>query len=488
MIKLLLRWKAASKRTRAPLAAAITAAALGLGSVFLAGAPAASASQSAAVAPRAPAASVKATLTQGLDTLAFLAWNPGDGLVGNTWWQAGVAASTIETYAQTTKDQSYDNLFEQAFQIVPTAAPWENSFDDDTAWWGLAWLQGYQITHKSYYLKNAEALANYIDQDWSSACGGGVWWERAHTKFLFKHVPNTAKNAIANELFLELTAWLASTYETIPGDTALATKYLNEAEAEWKWFQKVGMISNGRAYHYKGKTTANSVPAGLVSDGIVNPQYNGGACSDGGIAADLFTYNQGVILAGLAELYKAARNDPKDTQYRAAAPGYLTQAENIAKTVLNSNVRFNVRVKPADGKPPYTLTTSFTQNGVLTEPTCQQSEHCGTGNEGAFKGIFARDFKMLDDEIASVPKYNRGKACTATYNKTKFSQCTAMYNSFFTVQAKSIVAHDTSHVYPFYYFGMFWTGQRNPNLVVVTQVSALEALVASLDLPTPSSS
>lgn len=471
---------------RAPLAAAITAAALALGSIVLAGAPAASASESS-TASRGAAATVPAKLKQGMQTvLDFL--DPTTGLLEDMHWRQAVAMSTAETYRQTTGDTTFDALFDNTKLKSAGVKEFENSFDDDTAWFGLAWLQGYQITSNSHYLQIAEDLANYIyNGGWDNSCGGGIWWERAHTKDLFFHVPNTAKNAIANELFLDLTAWLASTYETMPGELALATKYLNEAEAEWAWFQKVGMISNGKSIP-NGKKPLK-MPKDLVTDGItrLHPQYNKGTCSDGGSTNDLFTYNQGVILAGLAELYKAALNDPKDTKYRAAAPGYVTQAENIAKAVLNPNDTFDMRV----GKT-VKLTSFTTGKGVLTEPGCTSSLPCSTGDEAEFKGIFVRDLRTLDNLIASTPQYNHGAACTDTYDHTNYSQCTTMYNHFFTVQAQSIYAHDTDRMIVGKYgyttwFGMFWQGPSVPTQLD-TQVSALEALVASLDLPTPSSS
>ena len=48
----------------------------------------------------------------------------------------------------------------------------------------------------------AETDANYIHRHWDSTCGGGVWWTDHHGYY---------KNAITNELFLELTAWLHNT-------------------------------------------------------------------------------------------------------------------------------------------------------------------------------------------------------------------------------------------------------------------------------------
>jgi predicted alpha-1,6-mannanase (GH76 family) len=105
---------------------------------------------------------------------------------------------------------------------------------------------------------------------------------------------------------------------------------------------------------------------------------------------------------------------------------------------------------------------------VLTEPSCQPGENCGAGDEGAFKGIFVRDLKMLA-EIAPA-------------NQDKYL---SKYNSFFAAQAASIEKNDTTiiHIPPtnitLHLFGMFWNGPHNP-IGSDTHESALEALVASL--------
>jgi len=313
----------------------------------------------------------------------FSSYGVASGLLGSTWWQSAVALSTVETYAQTTGDTSFDAAITQAYALN-SRGKFENSSDDDTAWWGLAWLQAYDMTRNRSYLSMAETDADYIHQDWDSACGGGVWWQRD---------PRSYKNAISNELFLELTAWL---HNTIPGDT----KYLAWAQAEWSWFDNSGMINSGN----------------LINDGLSNDCTNNGQPT--------WTYNQGVILAGLAQLYKATGN-------RAL----LTEAETLATAAISH----------------------LAAGGVLTEPC--KTDACADkfgASAQSFKGIFVTDLKVL--------------AVTAH---------TSQFNAFFRAQAQSIETRDTTSQHQ---LGVYWAGPI-AGVTPSSQASALDALVAAVNLP-----
>jgi predicted alpha-1,6-mannanase (GH76 family) len=309
-------------------------------------------------------------------------YEPATGLIGTSWWQSAVALSTVETYAQTTGDTSFDSAIGAAF-AAGSGGKFENGADDDTAWWGLAWLQAYDLTRVRSYLLMAETDADYVHEDWDDTCGGGVWWLRS---------PKSYKNAIANELFLELTAWL---HNTIPGDT----KYLAWAQAEWSWFDHSGMINKDD----------------LVNDGLDNDCQNNGQ--------NPWTYNQGVILAGLAQLYKATGNRL-----------LLTTAEGIA----DAAIRY------------------LTVGGVLTEE-CRAADCSLDSDTQSFKGIFVQDLKVLAE----------------TAETTRF-------NAFIRRQARAIMAHDTGGDHQ---LGMSWAGPAAEDPTPYTQESALDALLASVKLP-----
>jgi predicted alpha-1,6-mannanase (GH76 family) len=328
----------------------------------------------------AASASVRATSPQkaGLAEL-MKSYHPRSGLIGQSWWQAAVALSTLETYQQTTGDTGYSKAISAAFKDHKSGH-FESSYNDDTGWWGLAWLQAYDITRSKQYLAMAETDANYMHRSWDRTCGGGVWWTTARNY----------KNAITNEVFLELTAEL---HNTIHGDT----KYLQWATAEWSWFKGSGMINK----------------SDLINDGLDSRCVNNHATT--------WTYNQGVILAGLAQLYRATKN-----------ARLLRTAEGIATAAIRR----------------------LTTGGVLHEP-CRGAA-CGNaagGDAESFKGIFVQDLKVL--------------AVTAR---------TSQFSSFFKKQARSIEAHDTNRQHR---SGRLWAGPVT-DLTPYSQASAEDALLAVL--------
>jgi predicted alpha-1,6-mannanase (GH76 family) len=376
--------RSARPQTLITLASAVTIAAMAIVPAAFSGdaASATPASSLATLALPAPAAAVspqKAGMAQLME-----AYNPGNGEIGRGWWQAAIALSTLETYQQTTGDRTYSFAIGQVFAGHESRS-FVNRFDDDTGWWGLAWLQAYELTGSRQYLLTAEADANFLHRHWDSSCGGGIYWvTRPHDYY---------KNAITNELFLELAAGL---HNAIRGDTT----YLSWAQAEWAWFKGSGMINGSN----------------LVNDGLT-----AGCENDHGTT---WTYNQGVILAGLSQLYTATKS-----------PGMLAEAKRIARAAIRH----------------------LTVGGVLREP-CEGSK-CGNsvrGDPESFKGVFVQDLKIL--------------AVTAK---------TRQFNGFFRKQAQSIEAHDTSRSGQ---SGMFWTGPV-ADLNSYSQASAEAALVAVLKLP-----
>ena len=123
------------------------------------------------------------------------------------------------------------------------------------------------------------SAAQIFDHVWAEAysnsskeCNGGVWWSKKRAY----------KNAVTNELAIANAALLANA----TGEE----RYLHQALAQWRWFNQSGMINP--------KT-------GAICDGLSIDDKTF-VCS--GTGKPSYTYNQGVILGGLATLFHATKD------------------------------------------------------------------------------------------------------------------------------------------------------------------------------------
>ncbi|MER7282504.1 glycoside hydrolase family 76 protein [Dactylosporangium sp. NPDC000244] len=227
-----------------------------------------------------------ARLRAAADALMY-SYDPYPAWYPSSWWNSAVALSTVIQYIRRTGDQTYTWAVKRTFDVnrvaFPAGARSSDPVDghfisrsiDDTAWWGLTWVDAYDLTHDQAYLNEAVTIANYVAGFWdTSTCGGGVWWDRERTY----------KNAVTIGLYLRLTAAL---HNRIAGDAA----WLNKATTGWAWFQNSGMINSSN----------------LVNDGLTS------ACANNG--QTVWTYNQGLAIGAAMELYRATGN----TAYQDAA-------------------------------------------------------------------------------------------------------------------------------------------------------------------------
>ena len=252
-------------------------------------------------------------------------YNPWLGRWRTTgWWNGANALTSVVDYTERTGDRTYVWAIDWTFRV----ARWQHrhfidKFFDDNGWWALAWMKAYELTGKERYLETSRRIFTNMTTGWDDkTCGGGLWWNE----------DRKYKNAIANELFLAAATQL---HRLSPGDGS----YLDWALREWKWFSASGMIG----------------PKGLVNDGLTADCKNNGKPT--------YTYNQGVILAGLGDLYEFTGDE-----------AYLRQGESIADAVLSE----------------LTTPASAAQPGILIEP----GEEGMTGRRGdgsQFKGVFVRN-------------------------------------------------------------------------------------------------
>ncbi|WP_307172603.1 glycoside hydrolase family 76 protein [Streptomyces sp. B3I7] len=210
-----------------------------------------------------------------------------EGWWRSSWWNSAATLTALVDFARRTGDHDYDwaiaRTFEQNRGVFPAGGrgsdPIEGHFIsravDDAAWWAIAWLDAYDLTHERRYLDEAVTITSYIHTFWDTGtCGGGVWWNRERTY----------KNAVTNGLYLWLTT---SLHQRLPGDTTWGTRATTAAG----WYLNSGLIGS----------------SGLVNDGLT------GGCANNG--QTVWSYNQGLAIGAFTQLWRSTGDD----RYRSTA-------------------------------------------------------------------------------------------------------------------------------------------------------------------------
>ena len=235
----------------------------------------------------------------------LLATPPGlETWAGINAWQRFVIVDALTQYTEVSGDHTYLPLIEAA--VINHSGLDGN---DDDLWAVISSLHVYRLHPSPMLLQFASAkFAELADGYWDETCGGGMWWDH----------DRTYKNAITNELFLyAATELFRLTDEPV---------YSTWAQKEWIWFNHSGMIN----------------PDHLVNDGLT------AACKNNG--SPTYTYNQGVLLGGLVNLYQMDKDDT-----------HLQLAAQIAHAAI----------------------LHLTKDGILSEPTPTLNQDGQT-----FKGVF----------------------------------------------------------------------------------------------------
>ncbi|WP_058189043.1 glycoside hydrolase family 76 protein [Terracidiphilus gabretensis] len=263
------------------------------------------------------------------------AWyDPATGLYKTTgWWNSANAITTLADYTQVTGDKQYADVFPTTLSAAQhKSAGFLNDYYDDEGWWALAWIDVYDITRDPRYLHMSASIFEDMAKGWDTNCSGGIWWSKER-KY---------KNAISNELFLSVAAHLL----TREKNKKLQAHYLDWANREWEWFSHTGMINSDH----------------LINDGLDAQCANNHRTT--------WSYNQGVILGGLSELYTRTHDS-----------SLLAQASSIVAATLTSPILVDA-------------------HGILHDP-CEPN--CG-GDGTQFKGIFARNLALLY-HVSPSPRY-----------------------------------------------------------------------------------
>jgi predicted alpha-1,6-mannanase (GH76 family) len=200
---------------------------------------------------------------------------------------------------------------------------WKNDFYDDMGWWAMGWIAAFDLTSDIKYRDTAEDIFQDMTGGWNTPCAGGIWWDKKHTSIA----------AISNELYFTVAASLANRVS----DPAVKDYYVQWAQMEWDWFKNSGVINE----------------KGLINDGIDQT-----SCKNDG--KNTWTYNQGVVLAGLSEMARA-RSDG----------GFIKEAYALANTAISK----------------------LSENGILTEPVGGPLDE----TSAQFKGVFTRGLSTLNE-------------------------------------------------------------------------------------------
>lgn len=267
-------------------------------------------------------------------------YNPTNGLWSNLWWNSANCVEALENEIAANNDTKYLATLQNTF-AMNSSGNFINSYYDDEGWWVNAWVRAYDLTGNASYLNMAKTIFADMTGGWdTTSCNGGLWWSKS----------KTYKNAIANELFLLGAIRL---HQRTPGDTGASGSYLYWATNEWTWFKSSGMIN----------------AQNLINDGLDSNCANNGQTT--------WSYNQGVILGGLTDLFKATGNT-----------NYLKQAETLANATIGLLVS----------------TSASLPKGVLQEPG--EANGFGGTDVPEFKGIFARNLAYLYDVDHSAAYFN----------------------------------------------------------------------------------
>lgn len=242
------------------------------------------------------------------------------------WWQSGNIVETIARFGIQDADfkQTAIDIVSNTYAKSPNQKGyknWHNDYYDDMGWWAMGWIASYDLTGDGKYLNTAKDLFEDMVGGASIPCGDGIWWNK----------PKEYIAAISNELYLAVGASLANRVPS--GEKA---HYQDLAQMEWNWIWESGLINSDM----------------LINDGIDKT-----TCKNKGDTT--WTYNQGVVLAGLSELAKAKSDG-----------GLIQHATELAAASM----------------------TKLSDAGILTEPVGHPLDEQGA----MFKGAYIRGLSSLN--------------------------------------------------------------------------------------------
>jgi len=362
---------------------------------------------------------------QGMNQLLNY-YYPSLNLIGNVtesvpFWTTGNAVETIANYMEATGDFTPLPIVENLFTASPSrycSKVWGCYFDD-LQWYILAWIRTYEVTQNITYLNQAtELYSNILTKwnGWNETCGGMNWLGGGGSYI----------NAIPNELFLDCSINLAR--NTGSNNPIGNYTYSDWTKQEWNWFSNSPM------------PIPQNIPSNglLITDGLSTQD-----CSKINPTGSYWTYNQGVLLSGLARLSISENNN---------------QYANIANTIATTAMYY------------FNNTNVTGTMGVLTEVSCGHDGNCNGQDGRQFKGVFIRHLNYV---LPILSQFSPNPSITQE-----------LYENYILEQVSSILNMNT---YPVnansIQFGQLWQGPFMwDNTPWVSQGSALDAIIAGLQV------
>jgi hypothetical protein len=219
----------------------------------------------------------------------------------NCHWQTANAFEAVTNFGGRIADghhPDFDAISEAVFaaaSMVPTPEEpgVQNVFQwgkyDDIMWWALALLQARETTDNRQlslqFLETATAIWQQVVLVWDNVCGGGVYWDDTLTY----------KNSVTNELFLSTSTALYRATQNVT--------YLNWARKEMSWLRKSGVIDEEFFVVVDGLKVDGSTCLPLEKPTAVP-----------GSPGTVYSYNQGLLLRGMADLAKNAKDTREEQE------------------------------------------------------------------------------------------------------------------------------------------------------------------------------
>ena len=229
----------------------------------------------------------------------------------NYWPQAHALDVLVDAYIRT-EDIFYLNVMNNWLVGVHrgNGNRWANNFIDDMEWIGLAAFRAWKATGNEGFLTACRDVwdgtttnmddnnaAFGIKRAWTTAGGGGIFWESRSNRH--------SKNACSNAPAAILAAWLYNEF----GDE----EDLEWAKRIYSWQKQYLFNSNTGAVYDNLNTTTN----------VTNRDW-------------IFTYNQGTFLGAALELYKITGETSYINDAVKAADYTLAVLINTADNLLRS--------------------------------------------------------------------------------------------------------------------------------------------------------